>query len=578
MTSEIGLEDILITKELSCRSPRKPDLQAENQALHTLARQQLTESPQPMLKILVTVARDLCLAGTAGVSLLEFTNGGKSIFRWVALAGALEQYEQMTTPGDFSPCGLCLERRAPQLFLNLERYFTYFQQAQPAIIEDLVIPLVIDNQQLGTIWIVSHDPQRQFDGEDVRLMTSLADLTAAALQSSQVVRQAASDAQQALHQKQVEMQSLITNMPGMVYRYLPGAGGEYCFTFVSSGCHDLFEVEPSAALQDADLIFNLIHPDDQPSFMASVAVAVENFLPWEWQGRIITPSGQLKWIQGRSGALQTEDGDIWDGLLIDITAQKQAEQKIKEQAALLDITTDAILVKDFSGQILFWNQGAERLYGWQADEILGHNAEELLYKETSPLLIAALQDVIERGSWQGELDTVTKSGQSIIVESRWTLMRDEASQPKSILSVDTDITEKKQLQSQFLRTQRLESIGTLASGIAHDLNNILTPIMLSVQTLAPKLSELDARHQQLLKVLEDNSKRGADLVKQILTFARGSEGKSVSLQIEHLLLEIEQILSGTLPKSIIINKNLPTHDLWTIKADSTQIHQVLMNL
>ncbi|RCJ19811.1 histidine kinase [Nostoc sp. ATCC 43529] len=258
--------------------------------------------------------------------------------------------------------------------------------------------------------------------------------------------------------------------------------------------------------------------------------------------------------------------------------RKWAEQKIREQAALLDITSDAIIVRNFQNQVLFWNQGAERMYAWETHEALGKNLEEILCKETSPQMEAALKSVIDGGSWQGELHKVTKDGKEIIVESRWTLMRDEAEKPKSILSVDTDITEKKQLFAQFLRAQRLESLGTLASGIAHDLNNILTPIMSSVEMLALKLPNLDVRNQQLLKLLEHNSKRAADLVKQILTFSRRSEGKGVCLQIEHLLLEIEQIVQSTFPKAIAVINNQPRYKLWNILADPTQIHQVLMNL
>ena len=108
-----------------------------------------------MLKNLVAIARNLCQAGTAGVSLLEMTANGEEIFRWVALAGKLEAYAQGTAPGKFSPCGVCLDRQAPQLYSYPERYFTYFQQIQPPIVEGLVIPLDRANQPLGTIWIVS---------------------------------------------------------------------------------------------------------------------------------------------------------------------------------------------------------------------------------------------------------------------------------------------------------------------------------------------------------------------------------------------------------------------------------------
>jgi PAS domain S-box-containing protein len=268
----------------------------------------------------------------------------------------------------------------------------------------------------------------------------------------------------------------------------------------------------------------------------------------------------------------------WRWLLRDISDRKQAEQKIREQAALLDVTTDAIFVRDLECRILYWNRGAERLYGWQAAEVLGRNCYEFLCKQISAQIEEAFRTVVEQGEWQGELKKIAKSGQEIIVQSRWTLMRDGAGQPKSILAVDTDITEKKQLQQQFYRVQRLESLGTLASGIAHDLNNILTPILAVAQLLPLKLPYLDEQNRQLLKILEDNSKRGADLVKQILSFARGAEGKRIPLQPRHLLKEIERIVKNTFPKSIEICIDIPTPNLWTVSADPTQIHQVLMNL
>jgi two-component system, cell cycle sensor histidine kinase and response regulator CckA len=142
----------------------------------------------------------------------------------------------------------------------------------------------------------------------------------------------------------------------------------------------------------------------------------------------------------------------------------------------------------------------------------------------------------------------------------------------------TDITEKKQLESQFLRTQRLESLGTLASGIAHDFNNILTPILAISQLLPMKLPGLDARDQNLLDILEDSARRGADLVKQILVFARGSEGKRLPLKISQILLDVLQMVQQTFPKAIEIQLHLPDDDLWTVSADNTQLHQVLMNL
>ncbi|WP_193196819.1 PAS domain S-box protein [Nostoc sp. MG11] len=295
---------------------------------------------------------------------------------------------------------------------------------------------------------------------------------------------------------------------------------------------------------------------------------------------IYKPNGQLAWILINSQPLFQDNNPIPYAVVAsfsDISDRKQAEQKIYEQAALLDIATDAILVRDFKSQILFWNKGAERLYGWQATEAVGKNPQELLYKKTSPELEIALRNVVEFGSWHGELNKVTKSGQEIIVESRWTLMRDAAGEPKSILSVDTDITQRKQHQAQSFRTQRLESLGTLAGGIAHDLNNILTPILAAAQLVQGRFAQDEERSGQLLALVESNAKRGAALVKQVLSFARGFKGEHTILQPKHLISEITQIAQQTFPKSIEFSTDIP-EDLWTISGDITQLHQVLMNL
>ncbi|MCC5651419.1 response regulator [Nostoc sp. XA013] len=262
----------------------------------------------------------------------------------------------------------------------------------------------------------------------------------------------------------------------------------------------------------------------------------------------------------------------------EIAERLQVEEKIREQAALLDITSDAILVKDFDNQIRFWNQGAEHLYGWKATEVIGKNVKQILYlPETSSQIQDIYANIAKSGFWHGELHQVNKKGQDVIVASRWTLMRDRNGQAISILTVNTDITEKKHLETQVLRAQRLESIGTLASGIAHDLNNILTPILTTTQLLQMKTPDTDERNQQMLKTIENNSKRGAALVKQVLQFARGIDGQRTVVQMNHLFSEIQQIVQETFPKSIELTEHIQP-ELWAVIGDATHLHQLLINL
>lgn len=193
---------------------------------------------------------------------------------------------------------------------------------------------------------------------------------------------------------------------------------------------------------------------------------------------------------------------------------------------------------------------------------------------------------VEQELWQAiqsqqELDTefriLTPDQEIRWIGVKSNVFYDAENHPLRMIGIHMDITEKKQFETQFLRAQRLESLGTLASGIAHDLNNVLTPILAIVQLLPMRLPDLNDTTRQMLKSLESSALRGAELVKQILSFARGVEGKRIVLQIHHLLLESQVIIEQTFPKSIVIQTNIPS-DLWAIAADVTQLHQVFMNL
>lgn len=326
-------------------------------------------------------------------------------------------------------------------------------------------------------------------------------------------------------------------------------------------------------LEEAQVLANLVVPILQNNHLWGLLIAHHCSNPHEWQSIETRLLQQLATQLG----IAIQQSELYERMQTELIERQQAEQTIREQAALLNEASDAIYARDFSNHILFWNRAAECLYGWSQAEIQQQDATELLCKMQPQEFESTFKTVFEQGAWQGEIQKVTKSGKEITVMSRMTLVRDSFGMPKSILTVDTDITEKKQLEAQFLRAQRLESIGTLASGVAHDLNNILTPILASAQLLPLKFPNSDDRTQQLLKTVEANAKRGADLIKQVLSFARGAEGRRTPVQVSHLLGEIEQITKRTFPKSIAIQIDLPS-SLKLVHADATQLHQVLMNL
>lgn len=261
----------------------------------------------------------------------------------------------------------------------------------------------------------------------------------------------------------------------------------------------------------------------------------------------------------------------------ELTRRQEAEEKLHEQAALLDLAKDAIAVRDLDDVIRYWNKSAELLYGWTAEEAIGKNANDLIYGDEPnlPQLEMAQKQILETGEWQGELHQTTKDGKHIVVESRWTLVRDKAGAPKAKLIINTDITQRKQLEAQFLRAQRLETIGALTGGIAHDLNNVLMPILIGTQYLAEKITSEESK--KMLQTMVSSAKRGSEMIAQILAFARGVGGEPTVLDLKPLLAEMEKLARETFPRAIRIQSRTAP-DLYPVMGNATQLHQVLLNL
>lgn len=256
-------------------------------------------------------------------------------------------------------------------------------------------------------------------------------------------------------------------------------------------------------------------------------------------------------------------------------AQRLADAKIREQAALIDKAHDAILVQDRAGNFLYANPSAEKLYGWRVEELLAPARSAAIFQPDAAAAANARHQTFSSGEWNGELRQQTRAGAIVTVASRWTLIRDEAGQPKSLLLINSDITERKLLEQQFLRTQRMNTIGTLAGGMAHDLNNALAPVLLGTQLLRRKTEDVESRN--LLALIETSAHRGAEMVRQVLLFARGHGGEFEQLELSPIIKEIEQMVRETFPSNVVVEKYLPA-DLWPARGNVTQLHQVLLNL
>ncbi|MDV3353768.1 PAS domain S-box protein [Leptothoe sp. ISB3NOV94-8A] len=381
------------------------------------------------------------------------------------------------------------------------------------------------------------------------------------------------ESEAALRQSQHQYQSLAETSPVGIFR--TDAQGNY--VYVNRQWCDMTGMTLEQSRQMENHV-NALHPDDRDHVLATWQAALKDGIPFRLEFRFQHPDGTSIWVFGQALPERKQGEGIrgYVGTITDISDRKFAQHRVREQAALLDVTTDAILVRAMNGQISFWNKGAETLYGWSAEEALGQDANQLLYAD-APDDDEIDQSLIREGSWKGERKQVTQAGQSITVMSRWTLVTDEQGQPNAILTVNTDITQAKQLESRFLRAQRLESIGTLASGIAHDLNNILTPIYGVADLLPMQLPDVDEHIQHEFEILKSSAKRGSEIINQMLLFAKGVEGDRSLLSIRYLIKEIRSFVHKTFPKSIEIAVDVPKN-IDSVKGDETQLHQVFMNL
>lgn len=284
-----------------------------------------------------------------------------------------------------------------------------------------------------------------------------------------------------------------------------------------------------------------------------------------------------RWFE--TTAYPTTDGlavylrDVTDEQAAAEDAQR-AQERLAYQAALLDTARDAMLVWELDGTVIYWNRAAADLYGWSPEDAIGRNVVDLITPE--PRAHQSALDRVERtGFFADELEHRTRDGRTLTVDCRWQLLFDDDGRPTALFAVNSDITEYRREVEARQRAQRLESLGTLAGGIAHDLNNVLTPILMSVQLLA--LDEHDAERRELLSTVETAVKRGAEMIRQVLTFARGIDGRRVHVDVDRLLDDLLILTRDVLPRGVEVRVRREG-PLPAVSGDPTQLLQVLVNL
>ncbi len=465
----VKLDDVVITKELSRRSPRPTNLQAENQAMRSLARQMAGDS-KTLLQTLVEIALELCQAGTAGVSLLE-TSDQEEVFRWSELAGRFRH--DGTIPRDFSPCGVCLdgippsgaERGTPQLFSHPERYFTYLQAAKIPIVEALLLPLIADDQAIGAIWIMSHDQNRHFDTEDVRLMTSLADFTATALMLNQrqtgellavnavleaeIVGHKQTEAQLGEAQKRLELSLHSANLGTWTYRV---GTDEF---WADDRAQQMHGHEPHEVHTFAQAGAN-IHLEDRDRARSAFAQVIQNHSKLQIEYRVVWRDGSVHWIASSAEFVPTGDRDegMFYGVTQDITEVKrdgverdQAEAALRESEERLRVMIEnlpggAAFVVDRDLRYVLAEGEALSIAGFQPEDLVGKTVSEVIPPELVPTYERLYRQGLAGEPFEREHNAHDRS-----YISRGTPLRSVNGEIYAVLAVSYDISDRKQAEA-----------------------------------------------------------------------------------------------------------------------------------
>jgi PAS domain S-box-containing protein len=270
------------------------------------------------------------------------------------------------------------------------------------------------------------------------------------------------------------------------------------------------------------------------------------------------------------------DGNFAYGVLIDISKRKLFEEKNEEQAALLDETQDGVIVLDEKGDIAFWNSSAEFIYGFTKTNVIGKPLREILFKNGNAKDYDGIwTDVSRYNEWFGNLHQYKIDGSELLIDSHWKKISSKATGRDIVLIINTDITEKKKIEDMYLRAQKMETLALLTSGIAHDLQNILAPVSISIGLLKSDVTQ--EKSIQILNAVEESAKNGIQLLKKILTIGRGIKGENEVVDMTLLFDRLVETFSVGLPSNIILDFEYQQHN-FKVMGDYNQIQQVFLNL
>lgn len=378
-----------------------------------------------------------------------------------------------------------------------------------------------------------------------------------------------------------QLRQILDHSPALLYS-LRVEGETITPRVASDNITRLFGYDAAETL-DMDWWMARIHPDDRVRYRESIAETLaEGTSRTEY--RVRHRDGAYRWVDDTRRLVRDATGDAVEifGVTSDITDRKRAQDELRESERrfreMLNNLELVSMMLDTTGRITYCNDSFLRLTGWERKEVLGSSwFDRFIHADSVDSVRTSFQALLANRPevWHFTNEIQTRSGERRLIQWNNSLLRSPAGEVIGTASIGEDITDRRRLEQQVLRTQRLESLGTLASGIAHDLNNLLMPILMGASLL--KRLEPNAASLKAIDNIERSVKRGSDLVKQVLLFARGGETSWRTISLGEIVREVEAIVVSTFPKDITLEVSL-AHDLKPVAGDPTQLNQVLLNL
>jgi PAS domain S-box-containing protein len=359
----------------------------------------------------------------------------------------------------------------------------------------------------------------------------------------------------------------------------------------SNETYRIFELEP-AAKPTVQMVIDRMHPDDRMRVRHVIERAATES-GFDIEHRLMLPSGSVKHVHvvGRRAAGEGPETVLFIGMVTDITERKRAEETLREQADLLDLTHDAIFIRDMKGVIRNWNRGAEVLYGWTAEEAEGRIAPELL-KTVFPVSLGHIMaELLNRGRWEGELERTTKDGAQVVVAGRWSLQRDARGVPTGILETNNDITERKrgeeklaqlrELERDLSRINRVSMMGELAASLAHEIKQPIAAMSLNADVclrwIQRESPDFEQAGKAVARIVAD-AKRASRIVDRNRSLYSRETLQREPLDLNEVIREMVVMLRDAAGRQGILISSELDPALPTTTADRVQLQQVLMNL